>query len=100
MIRYIIHVISSKPDIYGNRWHYARVTSTKTGKELTFRTEAPSNARAHVNATVPVSHSETYYIESELAKRYWNEAVKGVELYEHHITADMLRALERKERKS
>ena len=100
MIRFIIHTVSSERDIYGNRWHFARVTSTRTGKELAFRTESPGNARVHVTQTTPLAYEEVYCIEETLPKRRWNEAVRGVELYEHNITADMLRALEKKERKS
>ena len=34
MIKYIVHTTSSYNDYYGNTYHFARITSTKTGKSL------------------------------------------------------------------
>ena len=100
MIKYIIHTDTSATDINGNRYHFARVTSTRTGKSLVIDSVGgDSNAPALVHRALNLDWSELHYTNSTHRKRDWqrmrNFATRG-NLYEHDVTAKMLRALNRK----
>lgn len=98
MIRFIIETTSSKTDVYGNRYHFATITSTKTGKYLQLdHVGGPSNAAGLVRRTVPgIGWDEIHSVNSDEAIRRFNELRKYRKsaLYEHQVTAEMLAALE------
>jgi hypothetical protein len=100
MIRFLIHTTSSKTDIYGNRYHFATITSTKTGKFIpVMHLDGPDNAAGQVRNVLNTDWSEihatreTQSIRQFNALKKFNEAQPGV-VYEHDITADMLKNLE------
>lgn len=98
MIRFIVETVSSKRDVYGNCYHYAIVTSTKTNKCLIIKhCGGPDNARHYVHKVV--EWSEMYSSETSLPIRQFDRLAKGIEkspvaFFEHELTNEMLLALE------
>ena len=101
MIRFLIDTVSSLTDINGNRYHFATITSTKTGREIRVKqVGGESNARAllfrHVEG---VSHGHIHNTHSDMKIREFNRAAKfhangGNSKYEHEFTAGDFAALE------
>lgn len=99
MIRFLIHTVSSLTDVYGNRYHYATITSTKTGKDLRIKSlGGPSNARHLVRTKTDADWSEINSTEADMKIREFNRSVKFHETdsakYEHEITDADFVALE------
>lgn len=103
MIRFLIETTSSKSDMYGNRYHFATITSTKTGLDLRVKSiGGESNARALVRKNTDAEWSEIHATESTLPIREFNRAAKFHEngatvrpaLYEHQITPAHFVAIE------
>ena len=98
MIRYIVETISSKTDRNGNRYHFARVTSTLSGNSLVIdHVGDESNAASLVRRLTGADWSEVHRTESTLGLRDWSRANKAAvnnePLYEHQITTEMLEGL-------
>lgn len=94
MIRFIVETFSSRFDRNGNRTHNATITSTLTRRAIRLRdVGGPGNAVALLRELLKVDWSEMHRIDIEdiPIRRMKNGEVF---LYEHHVTADMLRALE------
>ena len=98
MIKYIIDTVSSLRDVNGNCYHFARITSTKTGNSLVIdQVGGESNIRALVMKKLNLDFSQIHYTNSWEGKRDWQRVSKFASqgLYEHTTTAKMLRALNR-----
>ncbi len=99
MIKYIIDTVSSLRDINGNCYHFARITSTKTGHSLVIDSVGgDNNANYLVMRLLKLDYSQIHYTNTWEAKRDWQRMSKFASsgLYEHTVTAKMLRALNRK----
>ena len=99
MIRFIVETVSSNRDLYGNCYHFAQVTSTKTGKSLRIDSVGgESNASALVRRTLDLGWDDLFSTSQYLPKREWQRRANhgSTKLYEHNVTAKMLRALNRK----
>ena len=117
MIKYIIHTTSSYNDYYGNTYHFARITSTKTGKSLVIKQIGGKDNAAHLllrrndwgssvenpNGKPLVNDwREIYSAQQWEKKREWQRLEKfaqgsdGSKVYEHEVTPTMIRRLNRK----
>ena len=110
MIKYIVHTTSAYSDLNGNTYHFAKITSTKTGKSLVVNSVgSPGNAthflfRRNGNTKPLVSDwSEVYAVQSWEKKKEWmrlshhTKGFDGDQHYEGDVTATMIRRLNRKE---
>ena len=100
MIKYIIDTISSLRDVNGNCYHFARITSTKTGHSLVIDSVGgDSNAPALVRRLLDLDFSQIHNTNTYEAKRDWQRMSKFASsgLYEHDVTATMLCRLNRKD---
>jgi hypothetical protein len=99
-IRFILEIVSSRVDRAGNTYHWARITSTATGRDLVISDiGGPSNARSHLRKFVPgLDFGEIFSVESTLGVRDWKRsqalANGGRPIYEHDLTPAMFAALE------
>lgn len=78
-IKLIVDSYCSKADIYGNRYHFSVITSTKTGKSLRFTTPAHGNTTGLLRKCW--EWEEIHGSETELPIREWNRLVKGIDLH-------------------
>ena len=104
-IKWIVHTTTSERDYNGNCYHFARITSTKTGKSIVIdHVGGERNAvgllfRTPEDGAKPVANdwSEIYDHQTVIGKRDWqrmNKFANG-KIYEHDVTPKMLRALAR-----
>lgn len=97
MIRFIVDTVSSLPDVYGNRYHFATITSVRTGKTLKLKSVGgDSNARGFVRNVA--DWSEMHYTNSDERIRQFNRAAKvhaNGAFYEHEVSDADLLALEK-----
>jgi hypothetical protein len=101
MIRFIVKTVSSRTDVNGNRYHFATITSTKTGKYINLDSVGgDSNAHGLVRKLLDTDWEEIYSTNQSEMVRDWQRMNKWHKdgLYEHQVTAVMLRKLERKTR--
>lgn len=98
MIRFIVETVSSKPDGYGNRYHFADIVSTITGQSLRCTTGGESNGRALVMKTGARFDELHNTVCDGVPLRQWNHAAKFVTLHEHQVTPEMIVALEYSDR--
>lgn len=76
-IRFILDIYSSKADVYGNRYHVAQLTSTRTGRCVWFRAHSEDNARHAFARALGQRPSEFMHItEQTLPIREFNRLVK------------------------
>ena len=93
MIRFLIDTVSSLTDVNGNRYHFATITSTKTGKSVRVKQiGGESNARGMVRNLTGADWSEIHCTESDLKIRQFDRARARHQhdigaKYEHEITA-------------
>ncbi len=101
MIKYIIETISSLRDRNGNCYHFARITSTKTGNSLTVDVASASNASGMVRRLLNLPWNAVHCVERWESIRDWQRAKQfaSVDLNEYDVTATMLRRLNRKDYK-
>ena len=101
MIRFIIKTVSSETDVNGNRYHFATVTSTKTGNILNLDSVGGDENAPHlVRRLLDLDWDEVWAVQFHLPKRQWQRSHKfhtGA-LYEHQIDAAKLKRLERKQK--
>ena len=93
MIRFLIHTVSSLTDINGNRYHFATITSTVTGKILRIKqVGGESNARALLRKHTGADWEEINSTQSDMKIREFDrirnrhEASENAK-YEHEFTA-------------
>ena len=109
MIKYIVHTTSSYNDYYGNTYHFARITSTKSGKSLVIKQIGGRDNAAHLlfrsnGDSKPLGNDwrEIYSAGQWEKKREWQRLEKfaqgsdGSKVYEGDVTATMIRRLNRK----
>lgn len=95
-IRFIVETVTSERDRNGNCYHFARVTSTVTGKTLCIaEVGGTTNARWIVTRSVSNDgHYPVHTVETTLPKRQWQHCVPKDAPRENDVTFDMIRALE------
>lgn len=97
-IRFIATTYTSEQDRYGNCFHYARITSTLTGKYLWVRNVGgDNNARILVqHALNPehLEHSACYEVHIMLPKRKWQACEPVNSYYESEVTPALILNLE------
>ena len=107
MIKYIVQTTTSVRDYNGNCYHFARITSTKTGKSIVIDgIGGDDNAAALLlrtpdDGTKPVAAGwhEIHSFQAWARKRDWQRMSKirmAGKVFEHEVTPKMLRALNRK----
>lgn len=77
-IKALIHTVSSKADLYGNRYHFATVIDTKTGKELTFQTGTERNIIFEVKKMLGDEWGTIKETHADLTIREFNKIVKNM----------------------
>lgn len=102
-ILYVIETVSRAIDRNGNRYHFARITSTVSGRDLVIRDTSPSNGRHYVLKSLEAHGFRSGYenlleVEVTLAARDWDRADKNVAQsakwqFENHDLIDALWAL-------
>ena len=80
MIKYIINVVYSKTDIYGNRYSYATLTSAATGKSITLQSGYGENQLKYWLARKEVNLEQLSASESEIGIRDFNRQTKKHEV--------------------
>jgi len=84
--RVIVDTVSSRTDMYGNRYHFARFYNPAKGRQVSVvaTVAAPGNANAIAYRLAGEDWEGTLCHESELPIRRWNAAEKaaGVRLRE------------------
>jgi hypothetical protein len=102
MIKYIVETTSSLRDYNGNCYHFARITSTKTKKSLVISSVGGSSNATGLLFRLKLANdwSELYSTEKWEANRDWQRlnkyASESKPVYEHDVTATMIRRLNRK----
>ena len=103
MIKYIVETTSSYSDLNGNTYHFARITSTKTKRSLVIDGVGGSSNAVALLFRLKVANdwSEVYEVQKWEKKREWTRLGKlwgrNSGHYEGHVTANMVRALNRKD---
>ena len=103
-IRFVIETISSERDFYGNCYHYSRIVSTKTGREIWFVSNGAGNARCLLRNRsdsqylqgIGLNWDEFLEVEKTIPKRKHSAVSDTILNYESEITPSMIRSLERK----
>lgn len=75
MIRFIVDTVSSEFDRNGNRSHFARITSTKTGRGVCLESDGVNNA-VHVLRKAGIEWAEIHATDCTIPRKDWREAVK------------------------
>ena len=102
MIKYIVETTSSYSDLNGNTYHFARITSTKPKRSLVIDSVGGSSNATGLLFRLKVTNdwSEVYDVQKWERKREWQRLAKfaspDAKIYEHEVTAKMIRALNRK----
>jgi hypothetical protein len=91
-IRFIVETVTSAPDASGNSYHFARITSTATGKYLRLETGGVNNALSFVNGIC--DGEQIYCANLTLPKKQWSAQARRVDRYEHTTTEADVLALE------
>lgn len=85
-LKAVIHTVSTLPDTYGNRYHFATVLNVKTGAELTFITDTENNISLEVTkilgAGYPSECLKVYH--SDIKRKEYNFLTKKMP-YQHSI---------------
>lgn len=101
-VRFIVAVTSSATGRGGNRYHFATITSAKTGKQLKLRDiNGPSAPRFLLSRLLgrgaDINYPAIVTMECTIGVRQWNQWSKqhgtGAH-YEHDVTLAMLEAIE------
>lgn len=84
-IRFIVETVTSMTDACGNRYHFATITSTLTGKSVRFEADGSNNA-ASIAYRITKDWGALYCIGYEVPKTEWKRMAKSITLYEHMLT--------------
>lgn len=97
MIRFIVETTSSKTDINGNRYHFATITSTKTGQSLAVDHVGGDSNIEHRLREAGLEWGEMKAINRTEAIREWQRQRKWLKtpVFEHEVTDEMILGLER-----
>jgi len=109
MIKYIVQTTSSYSDINGNTYHFAKITSTKTKHSVVISDIGGIGAGPGLLFRLKLVNdwSEIYSVQIWEKPREWQRLLrfaKGIDgsfdgsgqVYEHNVTAKMIRRLNRK----
>lgn len=103
-VRFIVHTVTSKPDSSGNRYHWARITSTITGRTMMIRdVGGENNTRIDVQRALQSIGAHCTYpsvidYSAEIPIRQWEGALRNAEtVFGPDLTSDMILDLERPE---
>lgn len=97
MIRFICDTVSSESDTHGNRYHFATITSTRTGRELRVTSIGGDSNAPGLLREAGLEWSEIHYGQSTEMKRRWkqlNDHHQPGALYEHQVTSAAILDLE------
>ena len=77
-IKYLVDIVSSKRDIYGNCYHAATITRVPDGLQLTGTVDAPSNVRMYIyrNKLAAFGENEIHETQTTLPIRQFNALTK------------------------
>lgn len=96
MIKYIVHTISSLRDVNGNCYHYAIVTSVKSGISIAISSYGSDNARYDILAANPkLKHENIFCVQSFEAKKEWKRMEKYAKPSYKKLTIKDLRNLDK-----
>jgi len=93
MITLMVHTMSSKADINGNRYHIARITSAKTKNAILVSTYGEGNI-IHKLRSFGFEWEDLYETNETIGKRRLNHLAQTANCYEHELTMEMLENLE------
>ncbi len=98
-IRFLVHTVSSKTDVNGNRYHYAVITSTATGRALAVRnlggdSNGVSLVRQALDTWEGIHRSEATLPIREFNARHKSQSETGA-IFAHEVTSEMILALEK-----
>lgn len=101
-IRFLVHTVTSAPDSNGNRYHWARITSTVTGRSLVMLDTTASNGRIMARRGCELLGlggwcPEVHETDATIPKRQWSASVPKEGVYDHLVTAQMIADLETSE---
>lgn len=103
-VRFIVHTVSSRPDSFGNRSHWARITSTISGRSmLVCNVGGEENVRIEAQRALASIGAEDNYPAvinhtTEVPMRQWKGGLENsTAVYESQLTAELLLALEQPE---
>lgn len=74
-IKIITHTVSSNPDVYGNRYHFATFTNTETGKSYTCHVDCDSTAQ-YIVSRAGYDWKEVSHTSEHRPIRQWNASAK------------------------
>lgn len=80
MIRFLIHTVSSRADVYGNRYHVATVTSTKSGRSFLVQNVGGEGNIPGLLREYGFEWNELNSTREELPIRQWNARYGKLEL--------------------
>lgn len=94
--KYILHVKSSLPDIYGNRYHAASITNVESGLSVEFLTDTETNLKHRLNHVMGGDWSmPVYCMQTDYKIREFNRLTKGLSFNHDQITDEgILKVLE------
>ena len=106
-IKLVLQHFYSKSDIYGNRYHYHKITNTNTGRSLYWTSPDSSNAYAQARRSkLGTDHSAIMETEAkEMPIKEFNRRVKALEkydnlLHDHCKDAHIVKAINQLSRKN
>lgn len=76
MIKIILHNVASKPDIYGNRYHYTFALSTITGDAIQFSDHPSCNVIYYARKALNLEFDEYYAIDESIPIKEWRRKAK------------------------
>ena len=78
MIKYLVDIVSSKRDIYGNCYHAATITRVSDNLSLSGTVDAPSNVAHYLNKNglACFGHNEVHETQTTLPIREFNRLTK------------------------
>lgn len=101
MVRFIVDTVGSKRDLYGNRYFFSRIRSTKTGKILEVRSDGEQNTPNQIKRLFALDWSEIHSTSSEIPKRQWETMAKNIPFLDRDLEKDrkpsrLLKSIEKK----
>ena len=80
-IKWIVDIVSSKLDFYGNKYHVARYTRTSSGRSIVLHSKGPSNSRA-VGRELAGGYQNLHVTVSEIDIRVFENRYKPVTYFD------------------
>jgi hypothetical protein len=93
MIKLLVHTVSSKRDVYGNCYHSATFTSTRTGSQFSMRDTGGENNAAHFARKAGLDWDEVSSTQATLPIRQYNAVVRSWQYMRWKDIESAIRAL-------